>query len=334
MSNIILEICQKFMGEIVEFFSNENAIKIDIMEKDLKEKSSQFVLEIMKQYLTELDNAIVEDKVNRKKKGIVIERRDEKREIYTLLGQLTYKRTYFYDKKNQNYVYLLDKVVGIDSHDRVTNSVAVKLVEHAASASYGESSNHVCNGEISRQTVMNKIRNIKSLKLDNPSEKRKVRVLHIEADEDHVAMQDGTNSIVPLISIHEGIERKGKRGSCRNIHHISSYGKNIEDLWLEAVNWIDENYDIENIERTYLHGDGALWIKNGLNWLPKSKMVLDKYHINQAVTKATGRQPEYRKDIYMALEEGDKKRFKEIISEMLKKAETEKEKERIWLCKF
>ncbi|MGI6574925.1 MAG: hypothetical protein ACOX3A_03515 [bacterium] len=47
-------------------------------------------------------------------------------------------------------------------------------------------------------------------------------------------MQDGKNSIVPLISIHEGIERQGERGSCINTHYISSCGKDNEDLWLRA----------------------------------------------------------------------------------------------------
>ena len=30
---------------------------------------------------------------------------------------------------------------------------------------------------------------------------------------------------VPLISVYEGIEKQGKRGKCREIFHISEYGK-------------------------------------------------------------------------------------------------------------
>ncbi|KNZ68305.1 hypothetical protein Tfer_3131 [Thermincola ferriacetica] len=99
--------------------------------------------------------------------------------------------------------------------------------------------------------------------------------MHVEADEEHVALQDGTNTIVPLISIHEGIEKSGQRGRGVNMHHIGSYGKSSEKLWLEAVNWTYGAYKVEAIERIYLHGDGAAWIKEGLNWLPKAKMVLN-----------------------------------------------------------
>ena len=66
-----------------------------------------------------------------------------------------------------------------------------------------------------------------------------------------------------LISIHEGIEKHGKRGRCINIHHISSYGKNTEGLWLEAVKWIYDAYEADKLEQIYLHGDGAPWIKEG-----------------------------------------------------------------------
>jgi len=132
-----------------------------------------------------------------------------------------------------------------------------------------------------------------------------------------------------LISIHEGIEKHGKRGQCINIHHISSYGKNTEDLWLEAAKWIYDTYKADKIEQIYLHGDGALWIKEGLNWLPKSKLVLDKYHLNRSIIEATGRQKERRRDIYSALWEGDKKRFKEIVKQLYRNAESDNERKRI-----
>lgn len=55
----------------------------------------------------------------------------------------------------------------------------------------GESSRHVSGGEISRQTVMKKVRQLNGLEMACPEEKRRVQVLHVEADEDHVAMQMG-----------------------------------------------------------------------------------------------------------------------------------------------
>ena len=58
-------------------------------------------------------------------------------------------------------------------------------------------------------------------------------------------------------------------------------------------------------------------------------MVLDKYHLNRAIIEATGRQKERRRDIYSAIWECDKKRFKEICKQMYDNAESDSERKRI-----
>ena len=84
-----------------------------------------------------------------------------------------------------------------------------------------------------------------------------------------------------------------------------------------------------HIEKIYLHGDGASWIKEGLNWLPKVKMVLDRYHINKTITTVTGRQPEKRFKLYAALSTGNKQAFTTIIHRLMKDATDESERKRI-----
>ncbi|NLM98389.1 MAG: ISLre2 family transposase, partial [Halanaerobiaceae bacterium] len=62
-------------------------------------------------------------------------------------------------------------------------------------------------------------------------------------------------------------------------------------MWLEVIDYIDEHYDLDNIETIYLAGDGPSWIREGLNWLPCSRYVLDRYHLNKYVLRATGHIP-------------------------------------------
>lgn len=329
MNTILQQICKDFIVDVINFFSQDKTLALEEIETSLKNKTNTFILNMIKTYLEQLDQSIVEDKKSRKQNGIVVERRGDKREQYLLFGQLSFARTYFYDKQNKKYTYLVDKVVGLERYERVSNTVAIQLIEHANESSYGETSRHVTGGEISRQTVMKKLRKLKGLKIDKPPAKRQVKVLYVNADEDHIAMQNGSNTIVPLISIHEGITRNGKRGRCINPHYISSHGKPIEDLWLEAAEWIHESYDIDYIEKIYLHGDGAPWIKEGLNWLPKVKMVLDRYHINKTITTVTGRQPEKRFKLYAALSTGNKQAFTTIIHRLMKDATDESERKQI-----
>lgn len=327
--NIILQICGNFINEVVNFFKGEEVKSINEIAENMKQKSEQFTKEMTRAYLINLDQAIKEDKAGRREKGIVVERNGDKRDVYIKIGQLNFERTYYWDKKREEYVYLLDQAVGLEERERISSAVGAELVEHAAEASYEESSRHVCNGEVSRQTVMNKLRKIKELKVEAPKEKREVKILHIEADEDHVSLQDGTTTIVPLIIIHEGIEREGKRGQCKNVHYISSYGKAPEEKWLEAVEWIYSSYEEEKIERIYIHGDGASWIKEGVKWVLKAKMVLDRYHLNRAIMEVTGRHRGLREEIYQAIKGGDKEKFKEVGRKLYREATNGKEKERV-----
>jgi len=329
VNNIIQQICENYISEVLDFFDAGTIRTLDEMETELKEKTDIYLRNIMKIYLEGLDEAIAEDKTGRKKKGYVIEQKAVKREIYTQFGSLEFNRRYYNNKLNGTYSYLVDKVVGIESYDRVSGSVSAALVESASEVSYAKSSKYVCDGHITSQTVMNKIRRTKELKMEIPEEKRKVRYLNVEADEDHVSLQDGTDTIVPLISIHEGVERRGKRGKCINIHHISSHGKSIDDMWQEAAEWVYSVYDIDEIEKIYLHGDGASWIKAGLNYLPKAQFVLDRYHLNKALKEVSRGDELVCSKLRDAVTEADKEYLREICRDLRKNAENDKVKEKV-----
>jgi len=194
--------------------------------------------------------------------------------------------------------------------------VSVAVAGAACEMSYAKSSEHETDGAVSRQTVMKKVRGCRAVSTPEQPEKRRVAALHIDADEDHVTMRGGKKSIVPLISVYEGIEKKGKRGICTNVFHISEYGKSPVELWEQALSEVESRYDLSGT-RVYLHGDGAAWIKQGLEWFPQAIYVLDKYHKNKAITamiagldKATRKF--YREQIRYALENMDSRFLFEI----------------------
>jgi hypothetical protein len=189
---------------------------------------------------------------------------------------------------------------------------------------------NVTEGELSKQTVKNKIHslNLEALKRE-ALEKRSVHVLHIDADEDHVSLQEGRSTAVPLICIYEGTFKEGSKNSYINPICMSGYGKDTDELWLEVADRIYENYDPKDIKDIYIHGDGANRIKEGISWLPESKLVLDKYHLNKAVLEAMARQPEKRHEIYKAIRENDMNSFKRITPDMLNDASDERERKRI-----
>ena len=203
--------------------------------------------------------------------------------MLTQLGEFVFQRDYYWDKHKQGYRYPVDEVLGIDKGMRISSGLGLSLAGAAAEMSYEKSSRYVGEGKVSRQTVMNRLRNCQAKEIV-AQEKRRVAAIHIDADEDHITLQGGKKSIVPLISVYEGIEQKGKRRYCREIFHLSEYGVSNDALWERVLSALESRYDLEGTV-IYLHGDGAPWIKTGLDWLPNCRFVLDKYHKNKEMKK-------------------------------------------------
>ena len=49
----------------------------------------------------------------------------------------------------------------------------------------------------------------------------------------------------------------------------------------------DARYNIDTVDNIYISGDGAKWIKEGVNWIPKSVFVLDYFHLSKYIKTAT-----------------------------------------------
>lgn len=318
METMINEIVEKFKMDIEEFFDRD-IVEIDSAEEFFVPRVSQVVTSLLAAYYEKADEELRVDKGSRKVAGLVVQRRNDSRQILTRLGTVEYQRTY-YKQKLGGYCYPVDALAGVDAYERVSGGVGLDLVETAVTMSYAKSSQTVTGGKISRQTVMNKIRQ-SSVPVSEAVEHRRVPVLHVDADEDHVHLQTGENTIVPLISIYEGVEKKGKRGSCINVFHISEYGKKTEDLWEEVLNELERRYDLEGT-KIYLHGDGAPWIRQGLDWLPNSVFALDRYHKNKALKQAVSGIErkygcQYEALLRKALHEGDRDFFCSVRESLL-----------------
>ncbi|HHW21824.1 MAG TPA: ISLre2 family transposase [Clostridiaceae bacterium] len=267
--------------------------------------------------------------------------RKDRTGLLTSFGAINYERTYFKPKKGGRRQYLVDRIVGINPHDRVSADVVINAVEEATESSYRKGGKRAAYmDEVSKQTVMNKVH---ELEIVQPSfEERKdgtPRILYIEADEDHVAQQGKkkhkaedewglSNRLMPkLVYVHEGIDYEQstkKRKVLKNPRYFGGI-RDSEELWLEISQYIEDTYDVDKIETVYISGDGAAWIKQGLNWIGNSKFVLDKYHLSKYVKVATAHLGD--EDITQALEdslkEADKVMLKKVFDKIIGKTESE-----------
>jgi len=299
VKTIISGIAEVFIKNILEILSGGGTI--EEIEVAALRGAKECAANIMGAYAESVDAAIVDDKSSRREAGYTVERRGDERRFQSLVGEVSYERTYF-KKASGGYEYLADTVLGVAPRSRVSDGLSLSLVQAARDMSYAKASSHIADSGVSRQTVMGRVR--QSCVVPNSVEgRRQVPELHIDADEAHVTMRGGKNSEVPLISVYEGIAAKGNRTYCKNVFHISEYTKTPDDLWEQALTEIERRYDLTGT-KIYLHGDGADWIQTGHEWLPQAIFVLDKYHKNKAIKSMTaGLDKEGRKQFDAAIRE-------------------------------
>ena len=115
--------------------------------EELKETLNKLGVEIIKETLEEMDMAI-KNSVKRKMNWHV-EKKDCEKDLITTLGTVSFMKTLYVSKeKNEDgkfeMCYLLDKVMGFEENQRLTEDAMVKVYEEAVQTSYrrgGESVN-------------------------------------------------------------------------------------------------------------------------------------------------------------------------------------------------
>lgn len=328
MDTIIYEVTTKIINEFTNSFKtmlNEEK-DISYLIINMKKTLDEIGVEMIKFALESVDEMIRES--SSRKKTHYVQRRDDEKTLITIFGDVNYKRTYYKNKKDGSYSYLSDKKLGIEPYERMDLSYKAGLVRKTLDLSYQKSAESMYFGsKVSNQTVMNTIRELgpienNSVGVEEP--KKEVRTIYIEADEDHVSMQDGTNKQVRLIYVHEGKKLKSKgRYQLKNPRYFTGQYRNSEDLWIEVADYLEEAYNLEKVDNIYLSGDGAKWIKEGLNWIDNSKYVLDYFHLSKYVKKATAHLSYTTPILWNYINKGDKKSVKDLFDVIIDETESE-----------
>lgn len=306
---------QQFMDQgiqniekIVKSFMSDEKMDIGELVLELNKPLQELQRDIIRETIEEIDE--VYRTSSYRKDRYVIERSNEENSFTSTCGVITYKRTYFKNKKTDEFIHLADKACGITKKMRKSDDVVAKGLEHVIDSSYRISGENATATEdiISKQAVMKDVHTLEiPAILPEIKEKKQVKVLYINADEDHVSLQFNrkkgdlkineygwkSNTVEPkLACIFEGIEKESansKRNKLVNKHYFSGVYKKSEDIWIEVLEYIDAVYDEDYLESIYIMGDGASWIKSGVDVLgAKSCFVLDKFHLNQSIMRAVG----------------------------------------------
>ena len=356
MYKSILQFIEKDIKEIEKCVENLLEGKKDAA--DLSQKLNESTRNLAAQLVGEIYETIdqeIRNSITRKEKWR-IEKRNEPKELLDIMGLVRFHRTGYEDKKTGEYIYLLDRVLGIDGHQRITLGAAAQILEEAIQTSYRKGGAAASPLDAASKQAVKRLvhETVVEMPMPERKEKKKQRYLHIVADEDHVSAQfwkekgdlgkteqgyKNNTILSKLICVYEDVidELKGDSGKHRyrltGKHYFCGVHKGSaenERFWQEVSHYIEATYDTEVLERVYIAGDGAPWIKAGCEVLENSRFVLDKFHmmkyVNQSVTHLKDSAAEVKSELWDYLVGGHKKELKELYQRIL--AVTEKESKR------
>ena len=271
MNQIILQIARKMVAQIEEKIM-EKELNIEGSIPELVKITQGAALEMYHELIEQADAAIKAAKRERKQEGLVVERKQDPRTVITSIGDLTFGRTYYWNSVKRCYEYPVDRLLGIEHYERIDPGLSKGLVSSARTRSYRDSTQRKCKGSVSAQTVMNKIRKAEPV-IRKCEEKRKVPYLHIDADEDHVALQHSKyrkSTEVPLVSIYEGTEAVAVKGFSISASMANRRKNSGKKCWAESSRGMI--WKIQRSTCTGMEPDGSRkhWVgcqSQGLCWI-------------------------------------------------------------------
>lgn len=287
-----------------EFLRDPSDIASYIMK--LTEELHKTGIRMIEETLGYLDEMLNESEV--RKMSWVVDRHETK-QLITSLGSVNYSKTMFKTKEEGRRSYILDLIMGMNPHERMTEDAEARLLEEAVQTSYrrgGEETSIL--DDVSKQTVMKKIHALRFPPEDKvPEEKKVVRVLFVDADEAHISLQyrnkkgdlvrngsgrKNNNVIEKLVYCYEGIEEEApgsKRHKLINPHYFcsDSASEDNKDFWGRVYAYIDSHYDMGQIEKIYINGDGGAWMEEGKTGMAGAIATMDEFHLQKYLIKIT-----------------------------------------------
>ena len=273
----------------------------------------------------------------RKKNYEIVHKRHNS--FLTKMGKVRYERTCFKKKRGNDTEYIVDRMFGIKPHENIASDVEEEIINEAMQTSYRKSGEQAIDtlDELSKQTVMNYMHkyDFELPEEENISEeKKRAKIIYIEADEDHVALQTGGIAMPKLVYVHEGLmyeNFKSNRKKLVNAKYFASTNETHTQLWERVLDYIYENYDWDSIDKIYIAGDGAGWIRAGTKIIDKSHFVLDRYHLKKYTKKASAHMDDItQKTLRNALHEANKASVKAILERIVELTEDESRRNSVY----
>ena len=240
----------------------------------------------------------------------------KERTCITMVGEITIKRRYYWDRDEHRWVYLLDEALGFDS-GAVSDSLKELVVLWGAKGpSYRDVRDRLEDLFGSRVLSHEKIRQLlikssntlqKAVKPEVP--KKKVGILFIEADGFWTGVQKrgvvkGKKRETKLVVVHEGWEKRQKDDyRLKNPMYITSEDlEEGEELWDKVYLKVWEKYEDINTIPVIINGDFASWIRSGINYFKNAIYQYDRFHLKRDIKRLLPQTEEITKQALLCVD--------------------------------
>ncbi len=295
-------------------------------------------LDIIRETLEDFDQVLRESPKRCRDWYIV---KQDRKTLTTSLGDVVFNKTLFQNQVTGERSYLLDRLMEIEPHTRVTDDAVARMLKEAVQTSYRKAGEETSlTSTMSKQAVKRTMHHLDFPQESPPAKKKSLDYLYIDADEDHVNLQfremkgdleTGENgrkkngALVKLVYVYEGVEPvapRGKRHKLIEPHYFCGIydGEDNRKLWDEVYGYLDSHYDLENVKKVYLNSDAGPWIKAGKRRIAGVVGVLDEFHLEKYLIKMTGHMldstVDANRELREAIRKGTKDDFREVVERL------------------
>ncbi len=272
-------------------------IKLNIHEIEQLLWSS--VLETFQQAMVEILSMLDDFLMATRNKRAYEYKEKKKRTYVTKLGSITIHRRYYWDKDNKDWVFLLDRALGLDIREQISPGLKELVVLWATKGpSYRDVrdrlkdlfGHQVLSHEKIRQTLLQASDTLEDIEREVTPKKR-VDTLFIEADGfwtgvQHKGRRSRRKRETHLAVVHEGWEKRqglGHKADYRleNPTYITTIADSEEDIWEET--WLRLNQKYKDLDQTtfIINGDLAPWINKGTEHFKNAIYQWDRFHLKR-----------------------------------------------------
>lgn len=261
----------------------------------------------------EIDNSY---KISAERKSrYFINKSNVPRTLVTIIGTITFSRTYYQNKLSNNKFFYVDKCFDLpkyDHYDPIVKGIAIDKAIHISqaqsakdtAASISDISYYMDRSiinDIPRQSIYNWIKNWKVPNVV-PTSVETPETLYVMADEKFIGAQNIDKDImVKCFVTFEDIKTIGKNR--RMLVNRSVFSCYDSSAWPLFMDFIAKKYDFSKIKYIALLGDGGNWIKTGVSELKLDSnnsvkfhlCHLCQFHFKQAINHITSDEDERRK---------------------------------------